>query len=121
MRKFFIVDDNTTIVELLRNTLKNKHNDVYTFNSGEECIENMHLKPDMIFLDHFFNSNNMTGLETLRVIKKTNINARIIILSAQEDPAIVKEYYDIGIDGYIMKDNKLMKNILEIICTYFGN
>ncbi len=120
MRKIFIVDDNHLISHLVKNTLDNKHNDVYVFDSGEECIENMHLKPDVIFLDHHFNKENISGLETLQVIKKTNIFSRIIILSAQEDPNIVKQYYDIGVDGYILKDDDLLKNIVETICTYFG-
>ena len=69
----FFVDDDKMILNLLEYTFKSRQGiDVKTFFSGEECLKNMHLKPDLIVLDHLFpeNKGQMSGMETLKKLKK---------------------------------------------------
>jgi two-component system, OmpR family, response regulator len=85
----FFVDDDKMILNLLEYTISSRHNfDVNTYQSGEECLANMDKKPDLIVLDHIFHklgNNQMTGMETLIQIRKSDKKTPVIILTVQTD------------------------------------
>lgn len=50
------------------NILKNhQYEDVTSFSSGEECLDELYQNPDIIFLDH--NMEDLNGFEVLNKIK----------------------------------------------------
>ena len=53
----FFVDDDKMILNLLEYTFQSRQDyDVVTFQTGEECLENLHLGPRLIVLDHILAS-----------------------------------------------------------------
>ena len=51
----FFVDDDKMILNLLEYTFKSRGGiRVKTFFSGEECLDHMQLKPDLVVVDHMF-------------------------------------------------------------------
>ncbi len=72
----FFVDDDKMMLNLMEYTFKCREGfDVRSFYSGEECLENLHLKPSLIVLDYYLGegeSTAMTGLDTLKKITRTD-------------------------------------------------
>ena len=105
----FFVDDDKMILNLLEYTLKNRQDyDVKIFFSGEECIEHLDLKPELIVLDHIFKSNGNSkknGLEILKEIKHINKKLPVIILTSQEDEKLENEFISSGAAKFIPKND----------------
>ena len=62
--KVFVVEDNELYSLMIDHKLKDIGNyHITTFTSGEDCLKNLYLEPDVIILDYYL--TGMTGLETL--------------------------------------------------------
>jgi DNA-binding NtrC family response regulator len=121
----FIVDDDRVILNLLEYTFKSKEGfEVKTFSSGEDCLENLGMNPDLIVLDHLFylqGSESMTGLDTLIELKKRKNNVPVIILSAQDDITVVKEFIKNGATKYIPKADYFVDALVESVDMFIVN
>jgi len=115
----FIVDDDKVILNLLEYTFKSREGfEVKTFNSGEECLENMELAPDLIVLDHLFylqGKESMSGLDTLKELRKNNVKVPVIILSGQEDLTLIREFIRNGAMKYIPKEDYFIDVLVESV------
>jgi len=106
------------ILNLLEYTFKSRQGiEVKTFFSGEECLQNMHLKPDLIILDHLFptNKGQMSGMETLKKLKEADKKVTVIVLSAQQDEKLIPEFLKNGAKKYISKDEYFIDELIESI------
>jgi two-component system, OmpR family, response regulator len=121
----FIVDDDKVILNLLEYTFKSLEGfEVKTFNSGEDCIKNMELKPDLIVLDHMFylhGNNCMSGLETLKEVRKIDKEIPVIILSSQEDKMLIREFIQSGASKYIPKEDYFIDTLVESVEKVIAN
>lgn len=83
--------------------------------SGQEGIElaKQH-DPDLILLD--LNMKGMNGIDTLRAMRDSDIDARIIILTVSNAPEDLIGAIRAGSDGYILKDND-PADMLSLICN----
>ncbi len=51
-----LVDDDFIFLEMLKETLiDNEDYNIVAYQSGEECVNNLQIKPDVIVLDYFLN------------------------------------------------------------------
>jgi DNA-binding NarL/FixJ family response regulator len=121
----FIVDDDKVILNLLEYTFKSLSGfEVRTFNSGEDCIRNMGLKPDLVVLDHMFylqGNNLMSGLETLKELRKIDKEIPVIILSSQEDKLLIREFIQNGASKYIPKEDYFIDTLVESVEKVIAN
>lgn len=72
------------------------------------------LRPDMVLID--INMKGMSGLETLRRLKATDLQARYIILTVSNSEEDLIEALRVGADGYLLKDMEpedLCANLLK--------
>jgi len=98
----FIVDDELAIAKLLSYWVKDKWQyDIEVFNSGEEALKNLNLKPDVILLDIMMPGLN--GVETLKRIKQTDKDIPVIMLSAQGSVEVALEAIREGAYDYFPK------------------
>lgn len=118
----FVVDDDPMVIRLIEETLSDEPVKVVSFNYGEELIEKLHLKPDIIILDYIFEKRHkmvMQGLEILTRIRERHSDLPVIILSGQESGNTVLELMKAGIEDYIVKGKdftvKLLIAVQEII------
>jgi DNA-binding NarL/FixJ family response regulator len=117
-RLVFFVDDDKMILNLLEYTFKSRQGiRVQTFFSGEECLRNMHMKPDLIVMDHIFpkEKGNMNGMETLKKLKKIDKNITVIVLSRQQDQKLISEFLKNGASKYIAKENFFIDELIQSI------
>jgi len=71
-------------------------------NGASGLILAKELSPDIILLD--FNMEKMNGLETLKAIKATELDCRVIILTVSDNEKNIVSTLRAGADGYILKD-----------------
>jgi two-component system nitrate/nitrite response regulator NarL len=83
--------------------------------SGLEGLEIAQaLRPDMVLID--INMKGLSGLETLRRFKATDLKARYIILTVSNSEDNLIEALRVGADGYLLKDMEpedLCANLLK--------
>ncbi len=101
--KIFVVEDNELYAKMMKHHLSlNPDNEVVVFHDGKECLNNLHLKPNAIFLD--YSLPEFTGIEVLRKIKQRHPEIPVVIVSGQEDVSTAVELLREGAYDYIVKD-----------------
>lgn len=64
------------------------------------CAE---LQPDVLLLD--LRMPGPTPRETLHYVRTRSPSTRVVVLSAYRDEAVVRELIELGVDGYVLKDD----------------
>lgn len=121
-KTIFIIDDDPVIVKVLVKRLTSEGYIITAFDYGEDCIEELSSKPDLIILDYLFTKSDkvvMNGMEIFDKIKKIDKTIPVIMLSGQEKGEIVLEFARKGIEDYIIKDNNLVDNLIVAIKELF--
>ena len=119
---YFIVDDDPIIRKLVVARLSSEEVSVEPFDSGEGCVAALKMKPDLIILDYIFSGSKTSyrdGMEVFDMIKEMKPNLPVIMLSGQEDGAVVLELARKGIVDYVIKDSNLIDNLLTAIADHF--
>jgi two-component system OmpR family response regulator len=119
--KIFLVDDDEVFLMILRRHLEMKKKfQVYSFNSGEACMEQLHEHPDIIILDYNLNRSGslMNGRQVLDEVLKQTKRPKIIMLSGQEDGQLVLELLKKGIKEYIVKGTDALEELDGILSEY---
>ncbi|MCK4663459.1 MAG: response regulator transcription factor [Bacteroidales bacterium] len=115
----FLVDDDFIFLEMLKETLiDNEDYNIVAFQSGEECLKNLHMEPDVIVLDYFLNSEDpdaKDGLEILKEIHNIMSKAKVVILSGQEDGNLVYDFVRENATNYVVKDDNAFENVKKAI------
>ena len=71
--------------------------------SGREAIfEARSLRPDVILMDVVMPDGN--GLEVIPTLLHEQPETKILVLSMQDDPRYVREAFDAGAKGYVLKE-----------------
>jgi DNA-binding NtrC family response regulator len=109
----FIVEDDSFYNSVLSTYLKIKGRNVFSFLSGEECLEKKDIVPDVILLDYIL--PGMDGLEVMRKMKPKYPKTEFIILSGQTDIKVVLDAMHEGAYDYIIKDTHAKENALNKI------
>jgi DNA-binding NarL/FixJ family response regulator len=125
-KRIIIVEDHTAIREMLAEILRVDPAYKIIGESGEghqACQLCLELKPDLIVLDARL--PGLSGVDILRRISKQLKSTRVMVFSAYETPALVREMLEAGAHGFVEKTAGLgeFKKGLETIGrggTYFG-
>ena len=102
MAKLLIVDDEADIREFARNFFKKRKIDVFVASGGRQALELISREnPDLVLLD--VKMEEMTGVEVLRQLRKSNLTVKVIMVSGVEAQETVDEAKVLGVIGYIHK------------------
>lgn len=121
--KLFLVDDDVVFLKSLEIEFM-QHGDfeIETFTSGELCIENLFLEPDVIILDYLLDGINefaANGIETLDVIKAFNPYIPVVVLSAQDKIEVAVNCMHHDAYDYVVKSETAFVRLQKIISTIF--
>ena len=103
-RTVFVVEDNKFYAEILKNELDSFCNHVTVFSSGEECLQNLFRKPDLILLDYNL-SEGMNGIEVLKKIKEYDDKLPVVFISGNYKLNVVKDALRLGAEDFIDKSD----------------
>jgi two-component system OmpR family response regulator len=119
----FFVDDDKMMLNLMEYTFKCREGfEIKSYFSGEDCVNNLSLKPKLIVLDYYLGSdekNSMTGLDTLRKINTYNADIPVIILSREKDRDTIAEFIKQGAMKYVVKDDYFIDTLIDTIEGHF--
>jgi CheY-like chemotaxis protein len=115
----FFVDDDRMIINLLEYTFQNRQQyDVKSFESGEECIQALHMKPDLIVLDHQLSGGGeekMDGIETLEKIKEYDGEIPVIVLTGFGSDDLYHRFIKKGAKQFLTKDDYFIDSLIDTI------
>jgi DNA-binding NtrC family response regulator len=101
--RIFIVEDDPWFAEMMKHHLSlNPDYTIHVYSNARDCLSNLHLRPDVIGVD--FDLPDMKGDELLRRIKEHNKTIPIIVISGQENINVVVNFFKLGANDYIVKD-----------------
>lgn len=110
----FIVEDDPGFNMMMTQYLTEKQKwEVHSFNSGEECLEKLNLKPEIFLQD--IELPGMNGVEVMKRVKHLLPNTEFIFLSGQTDVKVVVDALQLGAFDYIVKDGFAKENSLNKI------
>jgi len=110
----FIVEDSLIYKDLIVGHLKsNKFTNIKTFNSGEECMKELHQKPDLIVLDYSFDGIN--GLELMKKVQTEQPEVDFIFISGQNDVEVAVKIMKLGASDYVIKNEKAPYRLVSAI------
>lgn len=125
--KIILADDHQIIIDGLESLLSSQEN--YTVirkvNNGTELLNDVALfNPDLVISD--IEMPGLNGIEASKLLKKRHPDIKIIILSMFNEPSLIKQLIQAGVDGYLTKTSdqqELLSGIKRVISgqKYFGS
>lgn len=110
----FVVDDNSMYNRLIASHLRlNKYQRIECFLSGEECVENLYKKPDIVIQDYLMNGIN--GIQVLKEFKKRNPKTEFIFLSGDDSFELAVNTIKYGAFDYVIKDQLAFKKLISSV------
>ena len=118
-KKILVVDDSAFMRMMLKDILvKEKYEIVGEVNDGKHAVAKyMELKPDLVTMDMIM--PEMNGIDTVKEIKKTDPNAKIIMVSAMGQQSLVDEAIQAGALGFIVKPFQAQQ-VIETVKEFLG-
>lgn len=111
----FLVDDDIMSLTLYGQFLKSVgYEEVHLFNSGTDCIENLSLHPQIIFLD--YSMEDMNGIDVLKKVRLFDSSIIVVFISGNENPEIADAAKKHGAVDFIVKSSinrERMKGVME--------
>ena len=103
--RVLVVDDHAVVRAGLRRIL-DAEDDVETVGEapdGERAVfEAMQLQPDVVLMDVVMPGKS--GIDATRAVLQAVPATKVLVLSMQDDPRYVREAFDAGASGYVMKE-----------------
>jgi DNA-binding NtrC family response regulator len=104
IKRTFIVDDDPFWTGILTQILTGLgYTNIQTFSNGKDCIEHLHLNPNLIFLD--YKMENMDGLEVLQKVKSHHPGICIVFCTAHDSLSVAVNAMKNGSFDYLLKSN----------------
>jgi DNA-binding NtrC family response regulator len=120
VRNIFIVDDDPVQAMMLSDHLgKYSYLNVHTYLTGEECMKNMDtLKPQIIFLDYYFDkvsNTSMNGLDILKELRGKYPDSDVVMFSGQDRIEVAVNTMKYGAFDYIVKSESAFHRAENVI------
>jgi DNA-binding NtrC family response regulator len=113
-QRIFVVDDDPFWTAMLTGMLKEiGYNQIFNFESGSDCVNNLHLNPEIVFLD--YQMDDINGIEVLEKIKEYFPEIKVIFCTAYEDLSIAVDAMDKGSFDYLLKGNASKEEVRTIL------
>ncbi|WP_303926015.1 response regulator [Draconibacterium sediminis] len=110
----FLIEDSTVYKDLIVGYLQsNKFSNLKVFKNGDECLKQIHLKPDIIILD--YSSEGTSGLEFMLQVEREYSHIDFIFLSAQSKVDTAVKIMKLGAADYIIKNDQAPQKLVESI------
>ena len=103
--RVLVVDDHAVVRSGLRRVL-DAEPDIETVaeaaNAERAVFEAMEHKPDVVLMDVVMPGKS--GIEIIPTLQQNAPQAKVLVLSMQDDPRYLREAFDAGASGYVLKE-----------------
>lgn len=115
MHKVLIVEDEQTLLDLVKTSLEISGYKVLTAGNGEDAINLITEEPDIILLDILL--PGQSGIEILHKIRELpkGKDIPVVVLSNFNDQEKIRAVIDAGAINYILKSNQDLESIPKMI------
>jgi len=116
MSKILIIDDDPAIRELYETGFKQIGYEVQVAVNGEDALsKTLSFKPDLLLLDIMM--PEIHGLHVLDIIKATPEakDMKVVVFTALSDDEAQQKAKEFGADGYIVKSQKTMAEVINYV------
>lgn len=115
----FIVENSRLFVRLLDYVFaKDIRYRFLDFKSGEDCLKNLHLHPELIVLDNSL--PGMNGFETLQELKEQHPDSHVIMILDAEEKLLPADFLNAGAADYVIKNGNEQQVVIEKIETFLA-
>ena len=110
MKKILIADDSIFMRKMLKDILSKDNNIVEAVNGKSALQQFKAEKPDLVLLDIIMPEGEEEGITVLGKIKRSDPDAKVVMITAVGQDAIVEQCKRLGALDYIVKpfDEKLV-------------
>ncbi|MDH3254806.1 MAG: response regulator [Acidobacteriota bacterium] len=98
-----VVDDDASVLRLLANQIRSMGFVVHAAENGQEALHLSVQEPRPALIVSDVNMPQMDGLDLLRRVKRLSSNTQVVMVSGQNDMAIVRECLREGAYDYLIK------------------
>lgn len=121
LRSVLIIEDDFYLLEAVSEKLKTLDIEVLPFRDGNKAINylvNAKELPDLIWLDYYL--KDMNGLIFMHELKELEGLSQIpvVVVSNSQNEENEKEFKELGVVDYIVKTQKKIEDIVEMINNY---
>ncbi|MEN8117398.1 MAG: response regulator [Bacteroidota bacterium] len=110
----FVIEDTVVFKDLIIGYLKSKKfTNLKTYTKGQDCLKDIHLKPDLIILN--YSSEGLTGLELMKKVHEEHPDIDFIFLSGQNNVEVAVKIMKLGAADYIVKNDRAPHNLVQSI------
>ncbi|EOD01619.1 DNA-binding domain-containing protein [Caldisalinibacter kiritimatiensis] len=112
MTKFYIVEDDTSVVKILENIIEDENlGEVIGYScNGKDAVKEIYLKkPDVVLVDLLM--PELDGIDLVKEIKRKCSSIRFIMISQVSSKEMIGKAYKAGIEFFITKPI----NIIEVV------
>ena len=123
-KTIFIVEDQEMYANIIKVSIENKNTEVHIYSTGEECVANLNMDPDVIIMDYQLDDGSntrMNGIDTLARIKQHAPNTEVVMLSGHDDVKVVTQSIKAGAYDYVVKNENAMINVKNRMKNIFKN
>lgn len=86
---------------------------------GEECLKQLEkIMPDILLLD--INMPKLNGIDVLKEIKKRQYPVKVLVLTFHNEIDYLMKAFDLGVEGYLVKDSDKVELKRAIKCIIDG-
>lgn len=111
--RVLLADDHAAVLERAKALLEPQFEIVGAVNNGQDLVrEAEEFNPDVLVVD--ISMPGLNGIDAVRQIMKSGTTARVIFLTAHEDPEIVPLCLDTGALGFVVK-SRLVSDLVVAI------
>jgi len=112
----FIVEDDAAYATALSHALEKKNfMNIRVFKSGEECIEHLGLKPDVVLLDYMLGEGKKDGMDVLKAIRKHDRDTQVVFITSVDELEIATQTIKLGAYDYVVKSEGAIERIRNIL------
>lgn len=119
-KKVLVVDDEDSVREIYRHEFINNGYTVVVAADGEEgLLKAGEETPDIVLLDIML--PKMSGIEVLRALKENELTKKtpVLLLTNLGEETIIKEGFELGADGYLLKVSYTPSQVVEEVKKFF--
>ncbi len=112
IRRVLVVEEDPEFRRLVEYITKlNPDYEVHSFSTGKDCLENLHLNPDIVTTD--LKLPDMSGNELLEKVKSFNSKIAVIVMSGDTDVPAIVDVIKNGAANFIPKNSEVKDELLK--------